>query len=179
MQKDILKILEANMPKQAGELLQERLRRADEMEVEISDLESYIEDYKYQVKVRDGDIAELEKKVSELEETIRDDAELIIKTKEEAERLDGYAKSLSQREDSLQMTIISNELELLRNHKDDMYNLVDKVFKNRTTRESIIMNITQSGSTHSEYDASNNYVGEKFQPNGMTTESDDKTTTEE
>jgi hypothetical protein len=134
------------LPKTQADLLQKRLKEADEMEANNRELHAQAKKDEKQILKLTEDNRELLKHQKESVE-LRD----LVKAREEAvtkRELDCEAKERNHEMDKLKI-----RLEMSERGRADIFNLTDSVFRNRTVQTSVHTN-SYSPMTHSgNYDA--------------------------
>lgn len=124
MQEDILKIIEANLPKQVGEMLQERLAHVDSLENEVGFLR--------------GKNASLEKQLKKLEASEMESLEkleLVMKRQEENEK---RRLELDKREHEARVTEAEYRSGEAQKRSNDLFDLVKLVFKSPVFKKEIV-----------------------------------------
>jgi chromosome segregation ATPase len=135
LQKALEEAVEKSLPKVAGEMLQERLKQADEFEAKVEELTRL---HGYATKSS----SELQSRVWELERAMEEFAQ---------EKQDLAAAQLQLQQqlqidtDKLQLTLLQQELELIKQSREEIKELTATVFKNKVVTEQIQRNIFQPG----------------------------------
>ena len=170
LQEAIERAVNESLPKTAGKLLQDRLNRADEMEVEISNYKESELALKRKIQRLEGEVEELKGREKEVKDKESKADALLAENNERSAKLD-------KKEDRLELEMVKKELALVKESRTEIKDLTDRVFRNHTVRESVIKNTIESG--HNYFDSAAGV--EKFNPTGggsetttTTTESEDQ-----
>jgi hypothetical protein len=122
--------IEKNLPKKVGEVLQKRLKQADEFEAKIEDYKNKIEKYENLSNVKDKRIKELEGLVS-----------TEIHLKEIEDKLIQDRKELETRENEIELQIMSIKLQEADRRAGEIAGFVGMVFKSPIYRKSTSENV--------------------------------------
>jgi hypothetical protein len=157
LQKALEEAVGKALPKVQGDLLQKRLTEADRFEDEVKEQNEIIRDNTKQMlaltKERDeamtklANIQDREAKVTKGEQDIKA-REL---TCEDAER-------------NHKMALLEQKVELIEGSRQDIFNLADSVFRNRTVQQAVHTNTYQPMVQSGQYDANGNPM---FRPGDM------------
>jgi len=133
MNQKILKVVEENMPKQAGELLQKRLNLLSELEEENKELSQNLEDSR-------GREIFATNKIGDFEDLIKEQNAKITNLLERERTVAKREEKVQSRELTLELNLTQKELEYNKQSLLDIKELTAAVFKNNTVRETIHTN---------------------------------------